>query len=565
MKNKQRKKIAGMTLAAVAFAVMFAAFASADSYQLWCLGDDEEVDFGDLCNPAMGTVEGTANICVHLLDNGKSCPAAPNVCNSLGLSCSNAGGNSSVDQEPPTIEVSSPDNEAVYRQRALLLSLVVDEKSDVHYRFNTDSGPQNNWRQVCLDCYSYSGTRSFEEGLNDITFRATDEDGNEGFQNIQFFVDTQVPRIRSTSPASGFASGDFSVEFEEGNPIEVKINYGNSEVGMREQLLDLESCVQGTNRRYTCSVFVDLADYDNQQVQYSFSVKDIADNFVTSIPKSVDVDNSAPIVNNFEYDVSGKYLSLMFDVSETNFKEIVFVEDGSSRETRVCSRLVDNVCEKRVSFRDGSHILTIYIRDEAGNFVFEEIEFFTDSKVPKISKTEPKRGFASGMFYVKLQEENLESVVLNYGNEETGFRQKSLDVEEDCSPDRNFYQCMTDVDLDDYDGEEISYSFTVTDVVSQSKSSRNIYLTVDATLPVLNSVEHTLVGSTATLALDITEDNFDKVVYSNNGARERNLCTRLSAGICTGRIRLVTGVNSIDFQILDDAGNSIAQNFEIVL
>ena len=50
-----------------------------------------------------------------------------------------------------------------------------------------------------------------------------------------------------------------------------------------------------------------------------------------------------------------------------------------------------------------THQLTIFAMFDSGN-VYEYINFTVDTKKPKITKTEPRRGFANGIFEVEFIE-----------------------------------------------------------------------------------------------------------------------------------------------------------------
>ena len=61
--------------------------------------------------------------------------------------------------------------------------------------------------------------------------------------------------------------------------------------------------------------------------------------------------------------------------------------------------------------------------------------------------------------------------------------------------------------------------------------------------------------------------NYNELTYTNNNEsrpRAKRFCTRLDENNqCSKRITLRNGLNSIDFQIVDKAGNSAGENVEI--
>ena len=209
------------------------------------------------------------------------------------------------------------------------------------------------------------------------------------------------------------------------------------------------------------------------------------------------------------------------------------------------------------------------MRDKAGNEDSRNVEFFVDTKKPKILKTEPIRDFASGIFYVKFQEENPTELILYYGSLNSGFNTKKIDIPSECSPDnRNNYECATSIDLTSYDGQKVDYYFSISDIKNQSESSKKIRLDVDTTLPKINSINYSLSLRVAEISVDIIEANFAEATYINQAdlnPREKRLCSTLKNGICKGRVTLNYGNNLIEIHVIDKAGNAVGQNVETTL
>ena len=531
--------------------------------QLACIGEGETIEFS-LCNPLIPDFtcdRDICQICVNEISPGVYCQS--NYCNSLGLTCSNST-TTTIDQSPPILEILSPIEEEVYTSRSVFLNLESSERATIHFIDNQDN--RGRWTTLCNDCLSHSRARNFDEGLNDLMFRVVDRTGNTAFFNLTFYIDSKEPRISSTEPRSGFASGSFKVKFDESNPILLVLNYGNSQTGFRQQEINLETeCVE--ERDTECETQVALEDYDEQQIQYFFELTDVADSTVQSKTEELAVDNLPPEINSFDFEVEGRRVTFFLDVAETNFDEAIYYDSSDLRPRwkKLCS---NPLCEKKINFADGNHDVEIKIFDEAGNEAQTSASFFTDSKKPKISKTEPRRDFASEEFYIKFDEINPVSLVLDYGNSQTGFNQHVLDIENSCSLGNRYYECLALLDLSSYDSEEIEYSFTLTDIIGQQDSKGESGLPVDTTFPEITQILHSIERSRADVTLSITEENFEGASYINgadSSPRERTFCSRLSEGECNKRISLRSGTNLITFVVYDEAGNSIAQDYEIVL
>jgi len=106
-------------------------------------------------------------------------------------------------------------------------------------------------------------------------------------------------------------------------------------------------------------------------------LRDIVNNSDESRHNKVAIDTTPPVLNSFDYLIDGRRVDFIFNVTETNFDEIDYIDfnDSRPRERRLCSRLKDEICEVKKSFRSGEHHLTITVLDKAGNSVLEEISF----------------------------------------------------------------------------------------------------------------------------------------------------------------------------------------------
>jgi hypothetical protein len=254
-----------------------------------------------------------------------------------------------------------------------------------------------------------------------------------------------------------------------------------------------------------------------------------------------------------------------FNINEEADVYFTDLLDGRGRWTRICNDCTSG--SRSRSFDEGSNHIQFRIKDVVGNEMLHEVEFFVDSKEPRIRRTSPRRGFASGFFEVQFSELNPEKLELHYGNFITGMRVYELDIVSDCVLDRKKYFCDASVDVDDFDGEVIEYWFTLEDIAGNVDDSRIYDLGVDTTFPVVNSIETEVDGSRFYVTLDITELNFDEVEYIDNSAsrpRWRMLCSRLRDGVCEKRISLRDeGIHNIGLQVVDDAGNMISESFDV--
>jgi hypothetical protein len=473
-----------------------------------------------------------------------------------------------VDSEPPNITVNSPTQDSVYNSRSVLFEVETDERCSMYYT-DTIQG-RGRWKRVCSKCKEYSHNRRFDEGLNNITIKCRDLHGNEAEVQKQFRVDSRGPRIKSLTDED-FASGHFAVEIDEENPKEIWVNYGNMQTGWRSAKFSLGDCYEERNDMI-CETNADLADYDEQTVQFWFNITDIAGNSDETKVQEAKVDNKPPVINSLNYEKDRRRVTFYINITEKNFDEITYsyMDDrGRTRTGTLCRRLENGICEDRTNFRDGFNNVTITVRDEAGNTATETAAFYIDSKAPRITGTEPRRGYANGNFEVEFIEETPVLLTLQYGTQ-SDMRAETLDLNQ-CWTERNKQKCETNADLTDYNGKEITYWFTLKDYAGNTEDSRENELDVDTEFPILNNPTTFWTQGTGRhtqyiyFNFSITEPNFEEIQYydhSDNRPRWKRLCTRLREGICEERERFREGQHTVDIQITDEAGNSIAQRIE---
>jgi hypothetical protein len=365
-------------------------FTSADNDNLfWACFDQGEVrDYCD--NPNTGlpykpsktcASSSGCRTCMSFYDEVNNCYISGNH-NDCNLLVSNecgvfgANGTTNFDVEPPIITVHSPAEGEVFSSRKVLFDIGLNERSKIYYQDLING--RGRVVKLCDDCYannhSYTKYRSLKEGQNSILFRAIDAVRLEGNTTVNFFVDSKKPKITKTYPKRGFSDGSFEVQFKEANPELLMLQYGNFATGFRDSQLDVDNDCTLSRTTYTCNTNVDLTDYNDQEIEYWFELTDIAGAFVESKHIDLDVDTTFPVLNNNNnfFEVNGKYVYFTLNITELNFDEAVYsyIDDrGRERDKRLCSRLKDGLCEKRVRFKDGNYDLTVQIFDDAGNSI----------------------------------------------------------------------------------------------------------------------------------------------------------------------------------------------------
>ena len=243
-------------------------------------------------------------------------------------------------------------------------------------------------------------------------------------------------------------------------------------------------------------------------------------------------------------------------IDEITYRDL---RDARGRERTLCSRGCEgygNDKKKTITFNDGEHEVSFKAYNPTGQVIDEEIVTFrVDSKKPKITKTSPTSGFGTGIFEVEFKEENPAELMLHYGSEDP----RLVNIEDECTLEKDTYACAPEVDVSQYDGSSLSYWFGLKDIAGSMDSSRPRSIDVDITPPVINSFGFPPPdGRSVTFTFNVTEQNFDSIKYedwSNGKPKTGTLCTRLKNGICEARKTFSKGSHNVIFTIADYAGN----------
>ncbi len=555
MRNKNYKKGMILSLLLISFIIFILLLTShVLAFQKLCLGYGEKLP-PDSAKPRYTCYHDRCEVCVT--DN--LYPTLPSRCSEV-QGCQIMGNGSSIDSEPPILIIDSPKDDQIFNSRKVLFDLKSNEPTSLYYIDNING--RNKWKRLQSLTKSFNRDISFKDGMNNITIKGVDRNRNEVLVVRKFFVDSQGPRIKSTSPEQGFIGSKFSVEYDEENVKEVRLNYGNSETGTKEKILN--NCPSG--RKQTCYTEVNLAEFNGQEIVYWFELTDIAGNTDRSDKIKLAVDESAPIIVEFNFSNNDKFAYFSMKVYEPFLSEIVYSytdDRGKDVEKKLCSKLENDICEAVIKFRDGQQDIAVIVRDRAGNEVYRNSSFFIDTKKPKIKRTEPIKGFANGLFEIEFVEENPEKLILNYGNSED-MRQTSVDINK-CENKKSTF-CSEIVDINSFNGKNFEYWFYLEDRTGNNVSSNKESLNVDNKAPILiNNDFWSLEENTVFFNFNISEDYFAEVNFidqTDSRPDEKILCNKLVNGMCIAKEKFKKGHHILDIGISDKAGNVISNRIE---
>ncbi len=247
----------------------------------------------------------------------------------------------------------------------------------IDYIDNNDENPKVT--KLCENCDSFGLTKKiqkiFEEGENNITFIARDEFDNVLEKNVVFIIDSKKPKIVGTSPLNRIAGNIFELEFEEENPKNASLTYGNSERGFRTELLNLTGC-QKLKKRSLCSTAIDTSDFEGEEIGYYFTLFDATNKSVNSKERTVLIDTTPPLINSISYTRNNYIFELSVNISEKNFDIAQYIDNNEKRPKlrTLCMKLKDGICKKKIKLLTGLHNIDIQVRDKAGSLTAGNIE-----------------------------------------------------------------------------------------------------------------------------------------------------------------------------------------------
>ncbi len=506
------------------------------AYQWICLEEGESPPAGDyVCG---------APLCIMCIDNN-GYPSNPLNCFDQGYDCSDTGGGL-PDLTPPELIVIQPFEDGLYDDDRFNINLEVDALSKLEYY-------DGSWHSLCSNCLDYSGSKTFEEGENDIIFRATKKLNDMTDEvEVPFFIDSEAPEFDDMVPESNdYATGEFQVIItEEAELVNVKLHYG---IPGNIRVYDLEdSC--GTGKDVLCSVDIDLSDFDkNDNFMYYFEASDRVSTVESDIEDDIKVDLSAPNIVSLDYsmDEDDVYFTIFVDENDVD----IDYKDNSGSWKILCSNAdVDDPCEKKKSFDDGDHDVIIKLEDDTGQMTEETVSFYIDSSAPDFDELLPKKNkYANGEFSVEYtEEEHLASMSLFYGV----FNDMRELVMNNCATGKNKI-CVADVDLQDFDGKDnLQYYFVAKDDVNTAVSDTIEDVNVDLTQPYIASLELTIDQDDVTFHIEVNEDvDVDYMDLMADNPKWKSLDSNAGVGDPVHKKKSFdNGENEVIIKLEDDAG-----------
>lgn len=180
----------------------------------------------------------------------------------------------SVNIIPGKLNIYSPNQNFIYEDRMVPINVSMDGNvSKFRYGYLDNGGKLVT---LCRNCKEYGFSKlklkPFDDGFHRLTLLAIFETG-EVSGAVDFIVDTKDPKIKWTSPLFGKGNGEFKINFQEANPVELKLHIGEQIYGVDIE----ENCLSKDFLNYKCRFNVDLEEYDGSKIEYWFVLEDIVE------------------------------------------------------------------------------------------------------------------------------------------------------------------------------------------------------------------------------------------------------------------------------------------------
>ncbi len=271
---------------------------------------------------------------------------------------------SSSDVDAPVLTLNSPVQDSIYEKRAVDVNAQISELVTLHWLDNNH--PERGYKRLCSKCSLFNRKISFQEGSNDITFRATDRGDNVDEERMQFQIDSKKPRISRAAPRNKkYGNSNFEISYSEENLKSLTIYYRTPEQ-IEYQSLSTNNCPSG--RRESCNI--NIPGLQDGDLYYYPEIEDIALRKAAFREQLITIDTISPELT-LDSSLSGndltfqRRLPLKLSVSEKVTLTYEDLNDPRAREKTICRRC--DSFDRLLTFRLGTHNLKITATDNAGN------------------------------------------------------------------------------------------------------------------------------------------------------------------------------------------------------
>jgi hypothetical protein len=273
-----------------------------------------------------------------------------------------------VDTIKPEILSLSINDYDIYTSRSVLIDVLLDEEVD-EFGYIDYLG---RWRRLCSNCEDYTRTKSFYEGLNYVIFKAIDFAGNEREVSRVFYIDTKLPKVDKLYPYQGWANNEFTLRYDEDNPVLVTL-FARKVGDASYSEYYAYDCPAGNNQ-YCSITATSPAWTDGDEVEFYFTILDIAGNEVTSYIETAVIDTVPPVIEYAymqAYGYSGTSWKLYAGFDDYYYTE--YMLNPPSIWRRISSNI--QTVQRSIYAPYGDNELILRVTDDAGNVAETTLEW----------------------------------------------------------------------------------------------------------------------------------------------------------------------------------------------
>ncbi|MCF2137529.1 MAG: Ig-like domain-containing protein [Candidatus Thorarchaeota archaeon] len=435
-----------------------------------------------------------------------------------------------IDDTAPSIVLNAPaDGAEIISGTVIDLDIVeANTLSDVHYHWDS------NTNTPLSSPYDVS-TAGLSEGSHSLTVYAQDAAGNWNQHVYSFVIDDTAPVITLVSPSNGSlitSSTTIDLSITDSNTLnQVLYNWDETSNTTLSSPYDVTAAglSEGTHWLY---VYAQDAAGNEASSKYQFTVDDTAPVILLNSPS-----NGSEIQSGTLIDLS---------VTDSHLDYVWYNWDGGTNST-----LTSPFDISTSGLAEGTHLLTVYAQDEAGNQAQETYPFLIDDTSPTITLLSPADGseIKSGtIISLNISENNtLETTLYNWDGGSNSSLSSPYDVGTSGLAEGTHTLHVYAIDCAG-NGQHSVYTFIIDDTAP--------------TITLESPSDGSEIPSGTTIDLSVTDDNtIATVLYAWDGDANATL----SSPYDVSTSGLSEGSHTLHIYASDAAGNWAGNTYSFVI
>ncbi len=448
-----------------------------------------------------------------------------------------------IDNNDPTLSINSPDSGeiigGVYNVSVTSSDLFLQK---VEYRI--DSGGWSNLTGSDPNWWAHLNTTLYADGMHALSVRSQDLASHLTEQSVSFYIDNTDPTCNMVSPFDGrFVEGVFTFQVS-----------STDSVGVDKVMLDAFS----DNVQMTLNQQTGYYEYQFNTLTVTdgtFNVTatsyDLSGKTTTSTEISFKVDNLAPelaVVGLQTGDYVSGTVVFSTNVSDAFLKDVMYNIDGGSWVNTTQSW-------DTTTLIDGSHVITLRARDEAGHTTTQSLTLIVDNNAPVCAVNSPvSNEYIEGTYIFRLSASDsvgIDRVYINvFGANFTAT----------FSGASGYFEFITDTSIrtdGNYSCKTIAY-----DRSGKMTESSSVSFQIDNNAPVMTIYglqTGAYVSDNLTFNVSASDTFLMDVMFSVDGGAWIDINTVWQTSL------LLDGGHLVSFRARDQAGHDIQQTMTLIV